>query len=317
MQELHPSWPSAPRWTMPPWEWRRWWLRPWGESTTSLPWPTAGLSEGWAYQHHWPLDWPIWSVGKLHERNPLQAWTSGKIVQRTTNKGPIFIKAYLVLCEDENNEVESDGDPVHTSYPAEDEEAYEGDEELECVVSVSTPEWRWCLRVPSSSPVKVKTTCFILVYSIVTKYFFVVLFFFFFTWGQGSRGSRGNQNVNKRMKRNQLLKTNEYCSKFCHLGPDHFPTGIKNGTSSLAHEQIVASCSHMKYEETRTRTKKVCLRRRHEWKKMLNHKFQLKKMNYFFRQVRVFKLVFWYFGLIQWLSTVHLFSDLRLLRMTG
>lgn len=58
------------------------------------------------------------------------------------NVGPNFMKTYLVLGEDENNEVESDVDPVHTSYPGEDEEAHEGDEELECAVSVSTPEWR-------------------------------------------------------------------------------------------------------------------------------------------------------------------------------
>lgn len=56
------------------------------------------------------------------------------------NVGPNFMTAYLVLGEDENNEVVSDVDPVHTSYPGEDEEAHEGDEELECAVSVSTPE---------------------------------------------------------------------------------------------------------------------------------------------------------------------------------
>lgn len=56
------------------------------------------------------------------------------------NVGLNFMKAYFVLGEDENNEVESDVDPVHTSYPGEDEEAHEGDEELECAVSVSTRE---------------------------------------------------------------------------------------------------------------------------------------------------------------------------------
>lgn len=106
---------------------------------------------------------------------------------------------------------------------------------------------------------------------------------------------RGRQNVNKRMKKNQPLKTYIYNSKFCHLGLDHFPT-INNGTSNLAHKQIVASCSHMKFEETTTlffkKIAKNSMLEEDMSEKKLNQTFKLKKNNYFIRQVRVLKSFF-------------------------
>lgn len=43
----------------------------------------------------------------------------GKIVQTTTDKGSNVIQAFEFLFEYANNEVKSDGNPVHTSYPGE------------------------------------------------------------------------------------------------------------------------------------------------------------------------------------------------------
>ena len=48
VQKLYHGWPCAPWLMMPPWEWRRRWLRPWGESTILPPLLTAGLPEGGA-----------------------------------------------------------------------------------------------------------------------------------------------------------------------------------------------------------------------------------------------------------------------------